>query len=460
MRARPKTRTPFLTKQPILTKHRLRTLGWTLGCFVGIVVFQKVIFPHPGWHADTWYEALYQWTALVWLIVVPTSLVGLAGMLWYQGRPDNSWQYPITQLVCWWIVSRGTNESALRDTIERCRKEMANTPLFPYVIEVVTDGELFQIEDDDLMHMDLVHIKVPDDWSSPNGSLFKARALHYALQDSPLPDDAWIVHLDEETHPTPSGIQGIAKFIEEEELAGTYKIGQGALLYHRSWARHPVLTLADMMRTGDDFGRFHFQHRLGITLFGLHGSYIVCRNDVEKEVGFDFGPHGSLTEDAFWALVHMQSGRRSRWCEGYLEEQSTQSLMDFIKQRRRWFLGLILVSVFAPVTFKWRAPLMVSTLLWALAPIAMVYNLVHLFVGSYIWSWLWIPADVSFAIFISLYIIGLQANLDEHGVVGFWTRSSWYVRQIVLVPVFALMEAAGVLYAMLKPDAGFHVVKK
>ena len=126
------------------------------------------------------------------------------------------------------------------------------------------------------------------------------------------------------------------------------RIGRGAILYHRQWRTHPILTLADNVRTGDDFARFHFQHRLSVTVFGLHGSYIVVKNSVEKQIGFDFGPKGSITEDAFWAMVAMQDGYRCRWVDGYLEEQSTQSVSDFVRQRRRWFQGLAKVALYAP----------------------------------------------------------------------------------------------------------------
>jgi egghead protein (zeste-white 4 protein) len=219
---------------------------------------------------------------------------------------------------------------------------MAATPLFDYVIEVVTDCPALALEPP---NSDIRYIEVSPEYTTGKGSRFKARALQYALEKSELPDNAWIVHLDEETRPTPSGIKGIAKAIAEEEHREATtglppRFGQGAILYHRDWRRHPFLTLADNVRTGDDFARFHFQHRLGRTVFGLHGSYIVVRNDIEKVGGFDFGPVGSITEDAFWALVCMDAGIRCRWVEGYLEEQSTQSLKDFVFQRRRWYQWL------------------------------------------------------------------------------------------------------------------------
>jgi beta-1,4-mannosyltransferase len=364
---------------------------------------------------------------------------------------------PTQKLVSLRIVSRGTNVEALTSTIRRCQKEMARLPLFPYVIEVVTDTLDIHLPNP---NDDLLYITVPKEYRTKKGSLYKARALQYALENSLLPDDAWIVHLDEETHLTISGIKGICAMIQEEETSGTLRIGQGAILYHRNWHKHPFLTLADNVRTGDDFARFHFQHRLGITIFGLHGSYIVVRNDVEKSVGFDFGPNGSITEDAFWALVAMEHGYRCRWVDGYLEEQSTQSIGDFVKQRRRWFQGLAKVVLFAPVKPIWRVSLGINTILWALAPFASLYTIAHFFYGFPTAPWLHFLANFSFACFGVLYLIGLKANLDEYRIKSMWRRFTWTIIQIVLLPAFNAIEGIGVLMAIFRPHPGFHVVKK
>ena len=99
---------------------------------------------------------------------------------------------------------------------------------------------------------------------------------------SRLPDDSWIFHLDEESHPTASLVLGIRDAVAEEEASGEHRIGQGAILYHRGLRSNFLLTLADSIRTGDDLGRFHLQHRLGRTFFGLHGSFILVRTSVEE----------------------------------------------------------------------------------------------------------------------------------------------------------------------------------
>jgi beta-1,4-mannosyltransferase len=440
----------------LLSGHRVFVLLYLAAGITTLYTLQAWLWPTSS-RPETLLGEVWSWGTLLWITAVIPGSIGLAGLIAYKHPRHLDHVRPMRTLVSLRIVSRGTNIAALTATIRRCQREMAGLPLFPHVIEVVTDTldiRLPQPNDD------LRYIAVPTDYRTPNGSLYKARALQYALEASPLPEDAWIVHLDEETHLTASGIKGICAMIQEEEASGHLRIGQGPILYHRNWRRHPFLTLADNVRTGDDFARFYFQHRLGITLFGLHGSYIVVRNDVEKSVGFDFGPNGSITEDAFWALVAMERGHRCRWVEGYLEEQSTESLADFVKQRRRWFQGLAKVALYAPVKPVWRVSLGLNTALWALAPFASLYTIAHLFYGFSTVPWIHFLANFSFACFAVLYLMGLKANLDEYGIKSLWRRFTWTVMQIVLLPVFNAMEGIGVLMAIFRPHPGFHVVKK
>lgn len=441
-----------------LTGHRLRLLA---SLFL-IILFSSIwyIFLPAGQVPVDSTDKAWAWASLIWLSGMIPGTVGLIGAFAYRHPNSLDDVAPIKQPICWRIITSGKNIEIVLQTIRRCQAEMQRTPLARYVIEVIIDKcpnvVLLPQRDPDVRV-----ITVPEDYRTPNGSRFKARALHYALSNSPISDDTWIVHLDEETQPTSSGIKGICKFIGESEATGRLKIGQGSLLYHREWERHPFLTLADIGRTGDDFARFHFQNRLGVTLFGLHGSYIVVRNDVEKATGgFDFGPHGDITEDAFWAMKAMQLGIRCAWVEGYLEEQSCMSFADFLRQRRRWFQGLVQVALHAPVAFRWRLALALNTVLWGLAPFAMFYTFGNLAHHVTISPVVRVLASYSFATFATLYITGLAANMDEHGITNPWRRVFLTAKVLLLLPVFAAMEGLGVLWALFKPARGFEVVKK
>jgi egghead protein (zeste-white 4 protein) len=362
----------------------------------------------------------------------------------------------VTSTVAFRIVCRGQNADALRATVASVRDAVAEQPLFPYRIEVVSDIPV-QIDPG----RDLVQYVVPDDYQTPNQSKYKARALEYALWHSGLADDAWLMHLDEESHLTASVVRGIAVAVREEEASGQLRIGQGAILYHRDLEGEKFLTLADAIRTGDDLGRFHFQHRVGETIFGLHGSFILVRNDVEKEVGFDFGPKGSITEDAFWAVVQMQNGRRCRWVDGFIVEQATRSLADFIKQRRRWFVGLMLVALYAPVRMRYRAAIGVSTVMWSVSWVGVLATYVNLVAGITVPLPIRLAGNAAFAFYVMLYFIGIRLQLDYGGPLGLLHRLGHYVGVVVLIPVFAILESLGVIYGLLRPDVGgFHVVKK
>lgn len=420
-------------------------------------LIQRLVWPHPsaphsivGW---TW-----SWLGVLWALAFIPAVFELAGLL--------SWRAPrahprfAASLVCWRVVSRGINTEALRDTIAGIRDEMRETPLFPYIIEVVMDtrppGPELPCEDKDLRY-----IVVPQEYSTPGRSRNKARSLNYALYASPLHARAWIVHCDEETRPTPSGIIGIAAMIREEEARhGCPRIGQGTITYHRDWERHPFFTLSDCVRTGSDLGRLYLSMMIGVPLFGLHGSFIVVRNDVERTLGFDVGPIGSLTEDAWWGTIAMDKGYRCRWVEGHLAEQCTYRVPDFLKQRRRWFNGMGRTARSAPVRLRWRAILSVSMLAWASAPFAWAYTIGHLLDGGYISPWVRAAANISLAVYITTTLVGLRVNMEEHGIRSPLQKIRWALTWLVLMPVFSLLESLAVAFAIIRPARNFHVVQK
>jgi beta-1,4-mannosyltransferase len=437
-------------------RHRLHVVTVMAASIAALYTIQALAWPRSPRFST---PLMHAWSlgSVLWLSAALPAACELAGLLMHRYARNLHTVRPIPQLVAWRIVSRGINTEALTATIMRCRAESRANPLFRYVIEVITDTAHDGLPEP---ASDLVYIHVPADYRTPGGTRNKARALEYALQHSRLPADAWIVHLDEETQPTPSGVRGIARMIQEEEESGRLRIGQGTIVYHRDWKSHPFFTLSDCIRTGSDLGRLYLSMRAGVPLFGLHGSYIVVRNDVEKRVGFDVGPLGSIAEDAFWGCLQMQAGRRCRWVDGYLEEQCTQSLSDFIKQRRRWFNGLVKVALYAPVRLRWRTVIGISMAAWALAPVAWAYTLAHFVVGGYIDPWVRVLANASFAVYITTTLIGLRVNLSEHGITGWVRRTGWYLAWLVFMPAFSLMESASVAYAIVRPSSTFHVVKK
>ncbi len=450
-----------------ITLHRIFTLLWIVGSGAALFFVQHWIWPasFSGLvRPDLTQSPVWSWIGVIWLVALPAALASLAGNLLFRYPRGLDEEKPISHNVVFRIVSRGTNAECLFETMQACREAMAADSLFPYLIEVVTDAGVFHAPDE----KDLIHLKVPLEYVTPNGTLYKARALHYAAEYSPVPGDTWVVHLDEETRPTSSGIKGIARMIRESEESGKpHRIGQGPMLYHRSWGTFPFLTLADMRRTGDDMGHFHLQHRIGFTLFGMHGSYIVCRQDLEQDLGFDLGVDGSITEDAWWALLAMEKGYRTCWVDGYLDEQSTQSVMDFLKQRRRWYVGLWKVSVHCPVSLKYRFFVTFTTVSWIIIPVLLPFIVIYmsfLCVHQYpVPFFLRILTNFIISTTMLVYLNGIVANMREHKT-PWWRGAGWLLLLMILLPFFYLLEALSVLMAFFYPFSsnakGFHVVQK
>jgi egghead protein (zeste-white 4 protein) len=438
------------------TRHRILVTTLVLIFTTAFYVGQHLLWPHSP-HPHALLGEIWSWLGVLWALAFVPAVCELAGLMMWRS-PQASPQV-IPNLVCWRIVSRGINTEALRNTILACQKEMAGMPLFPYVIEVVVDT-VFPGDELPAPGSDLRYIVVPRDYETPGDTRAKARALNYALWHSPLEEDAWLLHMDEESRPTASGITGIAAAIREEEASGQLRIGQGTITYHRDWHDHPFFTLADCIRTGSDLGRLYLSMKIGVPLFGLHGSFILVRNDVERSLGFDLGPVGSLTEDAWWGTIAMDRGYRCRWVEGHIAEQCTFRVRDFLKQRRRWFNGMARTAMHAPVSWRWRAVLCISMLTWASAPVAWFYTLSHLMLGGYVSPVIQALANVSLAVYITTTLVGLGVNMTEHGIWRRVQKLRWGLTWLVCLPAFSLLESSAVAYALIRPAKGFDVVKK
>ena len=403
----------------------------------------------------TVFEQLTGLGAYAWLGALPATVVGV--VCWLLPRPQTRRRggVRLDTEVSFRIVSRGRNAEAVNETVLACRAAMDARPLFPYRIEVVTDVPVALPEGDDV-----VAIVVPDDYQTATGALYKARALEYANEVSSLDDEGWVLHLDEESHPTSGVIGGIRDFIADCAEDGTPRIGQGCILYHRQLRENTFLTLADSLRTGDDVSRFYVQYRAGISLFGMHGSFILVRADVSKRIGFDFGAEGSITEDAWWALAQLEEGTHFGWVDGYVVEQAPQTVRDFVRQRRRWFSGLAKVASYAPAPWWSRLALVAFIGTWSLTMFGVLYSLTNFALGLYTPPAVAWTAAACYSWYVTMYVEGLALNFRTLGGFSKLSQAKYYVLQVLLVPVFGLLEGAGVVYAVVRPERGFHVIDK
>eukprot|EP00899_Mesostigma_viride_P000816 jgi/Mesvir1/10735/Mv13807-RA.2 len=367
------------------------------------------------------------------------------------------------------IVTRGCNPNLVARNAQHAFAVLFSClPRCSFRVEVVTDNPLAL--SDRLpaeCEGNVYELLVPSSFSTKTGAKYKARALHFAILASPADSSDWIVHLDEETSFGVDTVEGIvAHCTREAGLVASGRqvygsIGQGVILYGRvEPIEHYVNTLADCVRVADDYGKFRLQYQAGEAWIGMHGSYVVCSNAVEKAVGFDHGVQGSITEDAYFALMARARGVHFRWIDRFMYEQSPFSVMDFIRQRRRWFGGLVLVCrAHTDIPFHHRAILAIMVASWALAPLVWLGVLVNILFAS---TSLAFSCLLVLNVFLSCwgYLLGFAITF-RLGATGILRYLSLMYLLLLLQPLFAAMEVAGVVYALIVPPVqGFYIVQK
>eukprot|EP00923_Selenidium_pygospionis_P046041 GHVN01079460.1.p1 GENE.GHVN01079460.1~~GHVN01079460.1.p1 ORF type:complete len:536 (-),score=15.23 GHVN01079460.1:203-1810(-) len=363
------------------------------------------------------------------------------------------------------VCTKGSNVNLVRETTCYNVKLLEKTSL-PWLVEVVTDNSLGLKGYFNKLGFaeDRIHeIVVPDSYVAPSGCQYKARALNYALQDgvSDLTDDDFIVHLDEETKLDDSCLVGIAQFLAKHPD----RIGQGIILYGRDVVINPLTTVADSIRVSDDYCRFRVCFTAGNALQGMHGSYVVVNAGIERQVTFDFGPAGSITEDAVFALAAMQRGVKFGFIDGVMLEKSPFTFMDFLKQRRRWLQGLWLIVCMKWLHVKNKFLLAISVFAWSIAPLGslafLVIPLVVRFIG---------PSSTPLVLKLIrtllsgtvswVYIWGSLMNFS-------WSSQRWMypvyvILTTVTIPLCWMLETLSVAYALLtfRKSSDFYVVQK
>ncbi|KAJ3413340.1 hypothetical protein HDV05_008190 [Chytridiales sp. JEL 0842] len=281
-------------------------------------------------------------------------------------------------------------------------------------------------------------------------SKYKARALEWYRQTMRFTEHDWILHLDEESVIDDESVKKCLEFIWYQT---DYHFGQGVILYnqYKYWTNW-FFTVADAIRVGDDLSRFQLQysyfHR---PIFGAHGSFLLTNGLIENAVTWDLG---SLTEDFQFAVSAWDRGFRCGSVNGLVREQSPMDFMGFMKQRRRWYVGIRRLNNFLPRLWAFFWTLSVVSLYSTIASIPLG------FVFKYTTPrWFGLLKDISFVTFVYLYLIGIFIQDLDKGVNPLLV----IVRiplTLILQFVAVVMEGLAVMYGIIFPPADFDVIKK
>ena len=486
------TTLPLIDTSIKMQKWALRT--WIYRCQLVIstlaicwllFVIQKALSPMPLLVSQ--WQSITRWAEVVWIIPAPVAATFWIGwFLFAQAtRSDPSpVQMPSIEIdrdgiaqskpvrLVFRFVTRGENVEILRASIQAVHEAFAHYPLRcgPYRVEVVSECPLNLVG---VTRRKTFVYAVPQSYITANQSQFKARALTYLqTQAHPQPED-WHIYMDEESKIDEVFLAGIYRFILRSEQnmrrpGQGYRgyIGQGTIIYQGG---HWFFRTADAIRTADDLGRFCLQYRLGLPIFGMHGSFIVVRGIDEAYLSFDVGPRNSIAEDAAWALRAWAKGFRFAWVDGYLYEQPPQKVKDFIRQRCRWLIGirLVLRDKTLPLRYKWC--LGIFTYSWHLSLLPTLVAIMALFTRTNAFLWVQIPANFAWTVFFLSYAQGASTQMRR--TVRFFTHKKPSFLQNLRAQVlsyslalgifwYTLLESASIFYSTIRPSQGFFVIRK
>ncbi|XP_050417566.2 beta-1,4-mannosyltransferase egh [Patella vulgata] len=395
---------------------------------------------------------------LQFLILFPIVLnvTGLFGLLFINCYPDkpvlkrSSKYLPFETFMCFRVVTRGLYPQLVKTSLQRNIDICMKLGLSNYVFEVVTD-EFIGIKES----LNVREVVVPENYQTKHGSRYKARALQYCLEEGVniLSDNDWIIHLDEETLMTESSLIGVINFIND----GQYEFGQGVITYANEEIVCWITTLADCIRVGIDYGLIRFSlGQLHRPIFNWKGSFIVANAGAEKSVSFDFGLEGSITEDCYFGMKAWEMGYRFNFIEGEMWEKSTFSVMDYIRQRRRWFLGISKVFLSNNIKLPYRTGLFFLLTSQLSVPFLTASALIGIPKNSQ----LRIVFVVQTAIFMFIFIVGVMKSFQHHRC-KWWLPLFAFFIAFPMSVVLSVLETSGTYWAVTRwSQVGFHIVNK
>ena len=255
-------------------------------------------------------------------------------------------------MVIFNITSQGNNILTLKNSIESVHfwyNRLSNSEKinYKYEIDVIIEPEPYQKNIvfyrslSEHFGANIKFVIVPKDYTTSNNTMYKARALNYAVEDRLLrglnSDNVWVYHQDEETTVGEDTLLGISEFIKNTN--SNVKYGAGFIIYCLDWSMRPS-QVQEMSRTNDDYRVLLSLSTKTNPLVGFHGSHFLIRSKTEGEIGWNFIRKAIADDLIFENALRRKYPNSFRFLKGFAFEKAASNLKDQIKQRRRWALGL------------------------------------------------------------------------------------------------------------------------
>jgi beta-1,4-mannosyltransferase len=299
-----------------------------------------------------------------------------------------------------------------------------------------------------------VTITVPKNYSTVNKAKYKARALHYAVEqrekNGESTADVWIYHLDDESMIIKQGLLSILDHMDNnrEPIAEgliTYpnKINFGSKLVKYLDAVRPTFcyTCCAMLKSK---GKPDW----------LHGSNLLLRADIEKSIGWDF-PNTCAEDSLFGYVAYKKYGGIFGWHGGVLEEQSPFTFSDFIKQRQRWIKGNI--ENLSRLGLREKIKSTYRLVSWFFGAVSFL-TIIPSYLVKQQYPWFLLPFFILDTIILfGVYQIGLEMNFSKLSK----TQRIWeHIKIFVVSPLLWFLEAVPMALYFFKKAPKFYVIEK
>ncbi|OAV93223.1 hypothetical protein PTTG_01636, partial [Puccinia triticina 1-1 BBBD Race 1] len=428
---------------------RFQQYTWIIHIIIVPLISGLWVVYHP---TGTWTYDAFTFSTLwrfMWVLSVPNCLFAFAGFCTPDLAPSRATmdkkpvfrEYVRNFFIL--LVTKGSNENAVR----RGYNKLLLLEKYHPAVKVIV------LTDEPYVYPDLQNIVCPKSYVSPLGKAkYKARALDYFRYHVSLGVYDWILHMDEESTTDGESLRRCLEFIRYTP----HHFGQGIILYNgEGYWDNWYFTVADGIRVGDDLARFHFQNTvIHRPVFGVHGSFLMTNGEMENECTWDFG---SLAEDFEFSQDAWRRGFTCGRVHGIVREQSPTSLRDFLKQRRRWFMGI------RDIDGLYGLPHFAVNL-WIVGVFTLavtIINIPFLLVDKSLTPlWVAVCADFCFVTFYWLYLWGLLFQELDYGQK--WWRIMIHIPCAVVIQPFAsIAEGLSAIWAMSSVDFGkFEVIVK
>jgi len=432
-------------------RHTWVHFVFLLGC-VALALFLE-------WPTSTT-EREWNWSCvykLAWVFPLPYTVLTFLGLLVPERKHQANAldpEHARTLHVC--TVTKGANLEA----VQRVQKEMAYLTKQPNIRwTILTDENEFT---DNLRKVIIpgVHLCVTPKSFVTKTAKYKSRALEYFRQHIQLKDLDFVLHMDEESILDQETLGSCLQFVHKNN----FPIGQGVILYNsHNYFKNWLLTVLDAIRVTDDLGRYRFQYNWAhVPFVGFHGSFLLIRGDVENKITWDHDNSANLTEDFAFAMKCWELGYRCGAIGGVVREVSPNNLFDFVKQRRRWFIGILTLPYWTAKCWA---------LLWMLGVLTISATYFHLLFSIFYFypTPIWISAVSAFSFVVSIFVyaygILIQSldwcRLQQMSVWQTVAKTGWHlVLGTICFPFCPLVESFCIVYSLLCRPKQFDVINK